>query len=194
MPHQNMHHGMPFVPGHMHHASLPPDFMPMHPHTPPVNGFVDSQMGAPLFSLPRQSSRVEIRAPSDSSDGVKSKGERKPSGLRNSTVNGEASGHSGSVPHHQAPGGPVVYAHAPEYYPDMGRAPSQMYQPPQEPVGSPNSEGAQLQQPAAIDPNVMGYGGYQQYYYPDYGYPAYMPQQGQYDPYASDPSQPPVYY
>ncbi|KLO19927.1 hypothetical protein SCHPADRAFT_898495 [Schizopora paradoxa] len=187
----NMHTGMPFVPGHMHHASLPPDFMPMHPHTPPVNGYVDPQMGAPLFSLPRQSSRVEIRAPSDSNDGVKGKGERKPSGLRNSTVNGESSVNSGTVQHQQTSNGQVYYGQSMEYgYTDMGRASSQMYQAPQGTVGSPNSDGAQLQQ--SIDPSAVGYDGYQQYYYPGYGYPAYMP--SQYDPYAGDPNQSAGYY
>ncbi|KAL0950244.1 hypothetical protein HGRIS_010228 [Hohenbuehelia grisea] len=64
------HHGMGlFVPGHTPHASMgSPDLLatapPLAP-TPPIGlgSFVDPSTGAPLFSFPRQSTRVEIRTP-----------------------------------------------------------------------------------------------------------------------------------
>jgi hypothetical protein len=62
--------GMQFVPGHMHHASaVSPDFLSHSaPHTPPVNGFIDPATGTPIFSFPRQTSRIEIRAPTEESE------------------------------------------------------------------------------------------------------------------------------
>lgn len=72
---------MPFVPGHMHRPSQ--EYMP-HPHTPPVNGFVDPASGVPIFAPARQNSRIEIRAP----DG-KPKHVPRPSGLRTSTTEGD---------------------------------------------------------------------------------------------------------
>ncbi|EKM59738.1 uncharacterized protein PHACADRAFT_250430 [Phanerochaete carnosa HHB-10118-sp] len=73
---------IPFVPGHVHRPSQ--EYMP-HPHTPPVNGFVDTSIGAPIFAPARQSSRIEIRAP----DG-KVKHIPRPSGLRVSTTESDA--------------------------------------------------------------------------------------------------------
>ncbi|KAF9006647.1 hypothetical protein BDQ17DRAFT_1352135 [Cyathus striatus] len=60
-------HTPTFVPGHMHHPSaVSPDFLAQTPsHTPPVNGFIDPATGTPIFSFPRQTSRIEIRAPTE---------------------------------------------------------------------------------------------------------------------------------
>jgi hypothetical protein len=63
---------MPFVPGHMHHQSSmsmtgapSPDFLAPHPRPSPMATFIDPATGHPLFTPARQSSRIEIRAPSD---------------------------------------------------------------------------------------------------------------------------------
>ena len=73
--------GMPFVPGHMHHPSQ--EYVPQT-HTPPMNGFVDPTTGVPIFTPARQSSRIEIRAPTERFDGKPSKPTPRPSGLRTS--------------------------------------------------------------------------------------------------------------
>ncbi|KAL7282596.1 hypothetical protein ACG7TL_004067 [Trametes sanguinea] len=74
-PMMHTHHpslSMPFVPSHLrHHSAASPDFM-AHPHTPPVPSFVDPATGVPIFAPPRQGSRIEIRAPTDTSEGKKS--------------------------------------------------------------------------------------------------------------------------
>ncbi|KAH8118667.1 hypothetical protein DFH11DRAFT_1723530 [Phellopilus nigrolimitatus] len=187
---------MPFVPGHMHHLSGA-EFMqqqqqqqPMPPQTPPtqpalVGGIVDPTTGQPLFALPRQNSRIEIRAPPPGDHAAPGKPERRPSGLRSAVSLAE----SAPAPAYPPPG-LARFASAPEFYPDGA---ARTYAP----SVSPGSEG-----PAALDPGMpgmMGYGGYQQqqaYYYPEYPeqyYPAYVemapPPNGQYDAY-----QPPVYY
>ncbi|EGO02097.1 hypothetical protein SERLA73DRAFT_177834 [Serpula lacrymans var. lacrymans S7.3] len=82
--------GLPFMPGHMHHHSTgSPDFL-APPHTPPRNGFIDPATGMPIFSFPRQSTRIEIRQPSDQDGKQLSKPyERRPSGLRPSAADFE---------------------------------------------------------------------------------------------------------
>ncbi|KAG7097339.1 hypothetical protein E1B28_004696 [Marasmius oreades] len=62
----------PFIPGHVHHrsAASSSDFI-AHPSPPQQqHSFIDHFTGQPFFSFPRQSSRVEIRAP----DGSKASG------------------------------------------------------------------------------------------------------------------------
>jgi hypothetical protein len=76
---------VPFVPGHVHHPSQ--EYMP-HPHTP-VNGFVDPSTGVPIFTPPRHSSRIEIRAPSERSEGKHAKPALRPSTLRTSMTEDE---------------------------------------------------------------------------------------------------------
>ncbi|KAL1688870.1 hypothetical protein GGG16DRAFT_94209 [Schizophyllum commune] len=86
---QPVMHGMPssgFMAGHLrHHSHVSTDFLP-HPHTPlsahtpPVGNLIDPSTGAPIFAPPRQTSRVQIRAPT----GEEGKG--KVSGLRSSAV------------------------------------------------------------------------------------------------------------
>ncbi|KAF5321644.1 hypothetical protein D9619_000574 [Psilocybe cf. subviscida] len=73
--------GMPFVPGHMHHPSATsPDFL-HHTSPPPMNGFIDPSTGTPIFSFPRQTTRIEIRAPTEESERA-SRAARTSSGLR----------------------------------------------------------------------------------------------------------------
>ncbi|KAF9535125.1 hypothetical protein CPB83DRAFT_231973 [Crepidotus variabilis] len=89
------HPSMTFHPGHMQHPSLPdasPDFLAQPPsHTPPAaNGFIDPATGTPIFSFPRQTTRIEIRAPvgnqatidSTKSASTQASVPRTPSGLR----------------------------------------------------------------------------------------------------------------
>ena len=64
---------IPFIPWHMHHSSISPDFMSQgSSHTRPMNGFVDPTTETPLFSLPRQT-QISIRAPADESDDKRSR-------------------------------------------------------------------------------------------------------------------------
>ncbi|KZT71490.1 hypothetical protein DAEQUDRAFT_809817 [Daedalea quercina L-15889] len=73
-PHPSM--TAPFVPAHMHHHShsvASPDFLAPS-HTPPVQPpvqFIDPSTGVPIFTPARQTSRIEIRAPTDTTDGKK---------------------------------------------------------------------------------------------------------------------------
>lgn len=178
-PVMHTHMPPPFVPGHMRHQSTAasPDFLAPPSHTPPVNGFIDPSTGTPIFSMPRQSSRVEIRAPSDQADSKYSqKTVRRPSGLRTTAATFE---------------------------PQLSAGPDQAYFPhvSEQPNGHYNGEVEDTQQ-QGMDPAMMGYSPYQQqYYYPQehYGYPPYqdMSQMPQYDMYAPDPHAPPqqaVYY
>lgn len=210
-------HSMPFVPGHMHHHSMSVDYIHVpSAGTPPLNGFIDPTTGQPLFSLPRQSSRIEIRAPGEGagamSDGAGAGASAKrPSNLRNSSVpdasKEDVSG--SSMPMHPVNGvaQPIRYTGAPEFYPRSvsydGRQMGHAYQPSEGSVsvasghedrgGGGGGGGAYQMQ----DPAMMGYAGYpQQYYYPEQYYAAYpqVPQQpGHYDPYAAS-SDPPIYY
>lgn len=58
-------HNVPFMPNHIPpHNAVSPDFHAQQSsQTPPMNGFIDPMSGAPIFSFPRQSSRIEIRPP-----------------------------------------------------------------------------------------------------------------------------------
>lgn len=180
-------HAIPFVPGHMHHNStVSPDFVAQPPsHTPPVNGFIDPSTGAPLFSLPRQSARIEIRSPTGEL-GVKSpiaKSPHRPSGLRTSAVAFEPSRSSDNA--------------SQGYFPSVSTGVDSSPLPAYDGGVSSIEEGQAVQQP--MDPAMMGYAQYPPYYYPEaYGYPAYMDmsQVGQYEMYPSEPQshQGAVYY
>ncbi|KAI0660742.1 hypothetical protein C8Q70DRAFT_972067 [Cubamyces menziesii] len=92
-PMMHTHHpslSMPFVPSHLrHHSAASPDFL-AHPHTPPVASYVDPITGVPIFAPARQSSRIEIRAPSDAADGKKSsKSSHQRSGLSTSSISAD---------------------------------------------------------------------------------------------------------
>ncbi|KAI0770850.1 hypothetical protein BC629DRAFT_1715839 [Irpex lacteus] len=113
-------------PAHMSHPSQ--EYVPQ-PHTP-VNGFVDPATGVPIFSPARQNSRIEIRAPTDRSEGTTTKSASRHSNLRTSVTEGESDATEGltteaagaaqlSSQSQQQP--PLVpYAHYPAqyYYPD----------------------------------------------------------------------------
>jgi len=176
--------GIPFVPGHMRHpATASPDFM-APPHTPPANGFIDPSTGTPMFSMPRQSSRVEIRVPSEQS--VSPKTVRRPSALRTAATAFEPQRSTGGNDREQG------------YFPTvMAPQTNESYAP------SNGGEGGHLiSQQQTMDPAMMGYPPYQQqFYYPSehYNYSQYMDmsQVTQYEMYPSDPqaaSQATVYY
>ncbi|KAL0580725.1 hypothetical protein V5O48_001283 [Marasmius crinis-equi] len=64
----------PFIPGHVHHRStLSSEFIPQ-PSSPSSqhNSFIDYSTGQSFFSLPRQSSRIEIRSPGSQKVNAKS--------------------------------------------------------------------------------------------------------------------------
>ncbi|KZP20120.1 hypothetical protein FIBSPDRAFT_827195 [Athelia psychrophila] len=172
--------GIPFVPGHMHQLSAAsPDFAPPS-HTPPVNGFIDPSTGAPLFSMPRHSSRVEIRAPSESGDKPSPNNVRRPSGLRTTATAFE--------PQYSANGS----AQPQPYYSEPAAQPNGHY------MAEPGMQGGQQQ---GMDPSMMGYPPYQQqYYYPAEGYGGYGQyvdmSQPSYEMYPADPhaNPPAVYY
>ncbi|KAG5639708.1 hypothetical protein H0H81_005891 [Sphagnurus paluster] len=149
----------PFVPAHMaHHSAVSPDFL-AHPvsHTPPMNGFIDPSTGAPIFSFPRQTSRIEIRAPDGSSAEAKppAKAQAPPrsSGLRPAASSFE-------------PARTLSSSSDANYFPSLAAPP---------PAENPLYEGG------TVDPAMMAYAHYpqhqhqqphqQQYYYPEaYGY------------------------
>lgn len=174
--------GGPFVPGHMHtHSAVSPDFLsqpPSHAHTPPINGFIDPSTGTPIFTPPRQSSRIEIRAPSDQPEGKPVKTSvRKPSGLRSAAAMFE-------------PSQPTNDTENQDYFDPETSFP---YVPPE-------IRGEDVTQQQLLDPAIMAYSPYQPpYYYPEqYGYTGYMDmsQVAQYEMYPTDPraSQATIYY
>lgn len=151
-------------PGHLHHHSLSnpsPDFL-AHPasHTPPINAFIDPATGTPIFSFPRQTSRIEIRAPGEtpSLPAAAKPMTKTTSSLRSSSasfqpaaarLNAEASDGS-------------------EYYLPSS-TPSDTPLPSYEPQVS-----ATMEDPAAASGMIQHYYP-QQYYYPEpYGYSQYM--------------------
>ncbi|KAI0650492.1 hypothetical protein C8Q79DRAFT_943978 [Trametes meyenii] len=194
-PMMHSHHpsmGMPFVPSHLrHHSTASPDFLahPHAPHTPPVASFIDPATGVPIFAPARQTSRIEIRAPTDAADGKKStRPTHQRSGLSTS-----------SVP--PADGSPEA-----PYYPSQSV-------PDTEDVSAEQAMSLQRTDPSQAPPMdpTMAYAAYPQpYYYPEqYGYQPYvdMSQQAMhYEMYPSEPqhhshhshshshSQPVVYY
>lgn len=180
---------VPFVPSHMHHSAVSPDFLAQpSPHTPPVNGFIDPSTGTPIFSFPRQTSRIEIRAPSENGD-PKSQGKfmsSRSSALRTSAAIFE--------PSRSADGSANVFF--PSY-------PTPSYALINGGEGSVSGDEGHGSQPHHMaDPATMGYPHYSQpYYYPEtYGYVSYMDmsqQGGQYEMYPPADSVPPqgtVYY
>ncbi|KAI0722701.1 hypothetical protein C8Q76DRAFT_588824, partial [Earliella scabrosa] len=191
-PMMHAHHpslGMPFVPSHLrHHSTASPDFLSHphtpHTHTPPIATFVDPATGVPIFSPARQSSRIEIRAPTDASDGAKP-----------------------SRPSHQRSNLSTSVAYPPQ---DESQQPSYFQQQPGQSGEAAQQDGASHPSPGHAHTSSMdsavGYAPYPQpYYYPEqYGYMPYMdmsqpmmhyegyqPEQHHHHP---PPSQPVVYY
>jgi hypothetical protein len=177
--------GIPFVPGHVRHlATSSPDFV-VSPHTPPANGFIDPSTGTPMFSMPRQSSRIEIRPPAEQP--VSPKAIRRPSGLRTTATAFEPQRSAGT-------------SNSGYFSNDVTSQTSGSY------ASLDGTDGGHLGIDAAqqqtMDPAMMGYPPYQQqYYYPPehYGYSQYMDmsQVAQYEMYPTDShsaSQPAIYY
>lgn len=188
-----MHPGaVPFVPGHMHHLSgHSADLAHSRPHS--VSGY-DPVSGMALFSLPRQSSRVEIRRPDGStsmSPPLTAQAHR-PSGLRTTiSAQDNDSGFEESSRAQQPEQSPDYYPSIADQRPGDGHtSPTQHIDP-----GSRNV----IQHPG-LNPNVIAYQPqpYPYYSYPDYGYQQYMDMsQMGYEVY-TDPhhhnAQPSIYY
>jgi len=179
---------MPFLSGHMHqHSAVSPDFLaePI-PHTPPVNGFIDPSTGTPIFSFPRQTSRIEIRAPSGNAN-LTSPGQS--SSSRSSALRTSAAVFEPSRSANNSVNGYFSPYATPSYAINGAEG------------NTSGDEGHGNQQHMA-DPSIIGYPHYTQpYYYPDaYGYAPYMEmsqQAGQYEMYPPVDSLPPqgtVYY
>ncbi|OBZ70051.1 hypothetical protein A0H81_09625 [Grifola frondosa] len=133
------------------HSATSPDFL-SHPHTPPMTSFVDPSTGVPIFAPARQSSRIEIRAPTDATEGKKSTAPR-PSTLR-SSISGSATYPSAE----QQQPRPVFFPNS-----SLPAAGEPGMFPPGEAL-PPTVEQPQVQ---VVDPG-MGYPPYQQqYYYPE---------------------------
>jgi len=174
--------GVPFVPGHVHHHShstASPDYLTPHTHThsrtPSIPTFVDPMTGMPMFSLPRQNSRIEIRRPTDQFQHSASKSPsghaHRPSGLRTTVSALEAAAAEEEEATQQS-------QQSSDYYPSITDR-------------SHESAVTGMHHPG-MDPNVMPYQPYQPYYYPEYGYPAYVdPSQMQYDAHTPQPT---IYY
>ncbi|KAF8838369.1 hypothetical protein BDN67DRAFT_971651 [Paxillus ammoniavirescens] len=172
--------GLSYMPGHMHHHPTgSPDFLAPS-HTPPHNGFIDPATGSPIFAFPRQSSRVEIRAPAPQLDSNSSKSQRRPSSLRTSAAAFEPSRPSSPTNEAQSfVSGIIQY-------------------PPQDASGAHSEAIAPSTSEQPMDPAMFGYSAYQQpYYYPgQYGYSQYydMSHMPQYEVYHTDPHASPAAY
>jgi hypothetical protein len=171
-----------------HHSAVSPDFLAQPtPHTPPVNGFIDPSTGTPIFSFPRQTSRIEIRAPSENAE-PKSPG--KSSSSRSSALRTSAAIFEPSRSADNPVNGFFSSYPTPSYAPVNGAE------------GSPSGDEGHGSQQHMADPTMIGYPHYTQpYYYPEaYGYVPYMDmsqQAGQYEMYPPADSLPPqgtVYY
>lgn len=188
-----MHPGaVPFFPGHVHHISgHSADFTHSRPHS--MSGY-DPITGMALFSLPRQSSRVEIRRPdgSVSTSPPSTAQTHRPSGLRTTMSAHDDDGSFQESSQAQQPEQPS------EYYPSItDQHPGDRHTSPAPHIDPRSSNG--IQHPG-LNPNVVAYQPqpYPYYSYPDYRYQQYMdvPQMG-YEMY-SDPHhhnpQPGIYY
>ena len=177
--------GIPFVPGHLRHSSaVSPDLLSQPPsHTPPMSGFIDPSTGTPIFSFPRQTSRIEIRAPTDDTAKLPKPSTRGPSGLRTTAAAFEPSRSSETTEN--------------GFYPSIS-SPSDGSSLPSYEITSGLADEASQQQPV---PAMLAYGHYhhqQPYYYPEqpqYGYPSYV-EMPQYDMYNMDQQAPQgtIYY
>jgi hypothetical protein len=189
----SMHPGaVPFFPGHVHHLSgHSPDFAHSRSHS--MSGY-DHANGMALFSLPRQSSRVEIRRPDGSipTSPPSTAQAHRPSGLRATmSAQGDGSGPQESSPVQQ-PEQPS------DYYPSIAdQHPGDGHASPAPHIDPRSNNGIQHH---GLNPNVMAYQPqpYPYYGYPDYGYPQYvdMSQMGYEvytDPHHHNP-QPGIYY
>lgn len=163
--------GVSYMSGHVHHHPTgSPDFLSA-PHTPPLNGFIDPATGSPMFAFPRQSSRVEIRAPTSQLDPKSAKAQRRPSNLRTSAATFEPSRPTSPVDEAQ------LSAPRTDHYPSHDA--SELH-------GDTNATSEQH-----MDPTMYNFTPYQHtYYYPEqYGYSQYydMSHMPRYEMYQTDP-------
>ncbi|KAI0720368.1 hypothetical protein C8T65DRAFT_10273 [Cerioporus squamosus] len=195
-PMMHAHHpslGVPFVPSHLrHHSAASPDFLahPQPPHTP-LSSFVDPRTGVPIFAPARQSSRIEIRAPTDAA------GSQKPSRPTHQRSSLSSSVAFAATEDSQESS---YFPQQPDTSEGSAQQQDEVQQPPQDPGHAHAS---------SMD-SVVAYAPYPQYYYPEqYGYVPYMDMSQQpvhYEMYAPQPppeqahghhhppSQPIVYY
>ena len=189
-PRPVMHPGaVPFFPGHVHHlSSHSPDFGHSRSHSMP--GY-DATPGMALFSLPRQSSRVEIRRPDGSipTSPPSTAQAHRPSGLRATmSVQDNDDGFQASFPAQQLEQPSDYYPSITDQHPGDGHASPTPHIDPRSSNG--------IQHPG-LNPNVMAYQPqpYPYYGYPDYGYPQYMDMsQMGYEVYTDPHHQPGIYY
>jgi len=207
-PQPLMHHHAPpaMSYGHVRHPSqaMSPDFLAQQPsHTPPMNGFIDPATGTPIFSFPRASARLEIRAPDQSSgDGslpsTNGNGHAKSASVSQSSKNGPSKLRTTAAAFEPS-SSHVRYPSASTPSDGSGLPPSY------EAVNGVGQDGEGVQghvlQPhqQAMGPPHMMYNPYaQQYYYPEaYGYPPYMEMghgQGMYEGYGDPHGQQAAYY
>jgi len=154
-------------PSHMHHHSLSnasPDFLAHSAsHTPPINGFIDPATGTPIFSFPRQTSRIEIRAPGETPSPAGAKLTTKSPPPLASTLRSTSATFQPAATRLNTETSDSSRYYLPSTTPSGTPLPSY------EPQGS-----ATMEDPAA--PSTMMQHYYpQQYYYPEpYGYSQYM--------------------
>jgi hypothetical protein len=193
-PRQLLHTPIPmsYAANHMrHHSTMTPEYLGtahVAQHTPPLSTFIDPSTGAALFSLPPQSSRIEIRPPSDADEKSRSN-----SGDRRSSGSKRGSNHPGVAQATIATGGH-------EYFSPVAVDSGSLHVPYPSGIRSASETGPISQHQQSLDHAAMAYPSYHQhYYYPEpYGYPHYMDMsqvQG-YEMYPSDlrASQPVGYY
>ncbi|KAF5358999.1 hypothetical protein D9758_004883 [Tetrapyrgos nigripes] len=198
-----------FVPGHIHHHSAmsSSDFLP--PGTPPGGYMEYAPMAPPMFSLPRQSSGIKIRAPDGNpvnlgptSPGTASGSVEKPSSTRLSKPThlrhnaavfeplrlGSSRADTGSTMPEPESEQNSSQEFLPQYDPNssMGYGQSGYSNDYPGGGGGENETPGEDQQQQQQQEQMMGYQPYPQYYYPEqYGYNPYldMSQVGQYEAY-----------
>ncbi|KAF8655346.1 hypothetical protein AX16_003119 [Volvariella volvacea WC 439] len=174
------HSSISFSPGHMHHPSV--EYMPPMPTHTPINGYAEP----PMFTLPRPSARIEIRAPDENYDGkskktASSSAPHKPSGLRTTASTYAPANVADTTPK------------AEDAYPSLSSGNADVAEAPTYPTLGPSEhmDDHAMHQRQHADPSMMPYPAYSNYYYPDaYGYNPYMDMSQVYDGYSLDPNAP----
>jgi len=177
-------------PSHMHHHSLSntsPDFLAHSAsHTPPINGFIDPATGTPIFSFPRQTSRIEIRAPGETPSPAGAKLTTKSPPPFTSTLRSTSASFQPAATRLNTETSDSTRYYLPSTTPSDTPLPS--YEP----------QGSATMEDSAAPSTMMQHYYPQQYYYPEpYGYSQYidMSHGGQtYQMYNMEQAQGTVYY
>jgi hypothetical protein len=149
----------PFIPGHAHHRSSvsPSDFIPSG--TSPINGYME-YTPTPLFPFPRQSSRIEIRAPDGSVRFPAGPSEKQPSPVTAAT--------SATT----KPSGLTLRSDADAFTPLSAQ---QHYFAPLGSLEAATEADVSSSDPQQVQEPMMSYIPYNPYYYPEpYGYNPYV--------------------